>query len=84
MQLRDTDGGLQTTARSLQLLELLVTHDGATMAELAAETGLGKSTVHNHLRTLAHYGYVVRENSTDRIGLKFYHLGDYARKQHDA
>lgn len=82
MQPGDFENGLKTTALSLQLLELLVTHDGATMATLASETGLAKSTVHNHLRTLAHYGYVVRENNTYRIGLKFYHFGDYARKQH--
>ncbi len=78
-----TENGLRTTEISLQLVELLVKHDGATLGELADETDLARSTIHNHLQTLAHYGYVVRENNIYRVGLKLHHLGDYARKQNE-
>ncbi|SEO21865.1 transcriptional regulator, IclR family [Halogranum amylolyticum] len=81
MQPRRTENGLRTTEISLQLIEHLVETDGATLGEVAAETDFAKSTIHNHLQTLAQYGYVIRENNRYRIGLKFYHLGDYARKQ---
>ncbi|WP_435156340.1 IclR family transcriptional regulator [Haladaptatus sp. DFWS20] len=83
MMPRRTENGLQTTEISLQLVELLVEYDGATLGELADKTDLARSTIHTHLQTLAHYGYVVRENNIYRVGLKLHHLGDYARKQNE-
>lgn len=81
MKPRRTEDGLKTTEISLRLIEQLAERNGATLGELATESDLAKSTVHSHLQTLAQYGYVIRENNSYRIGLKFYHLGDYARKQ---
>lgn len=78
-----TDDTLQTTDISLRLVELVTELGGATLAELADESGLAKSTVHNHLKTLAKYGYVTREGDTYHVGLKLYHLGDYARKRNE-
>lgn len=83
MKPRRTEDTLQTTDISLRLVELITELDGATLVELAAESGLAKSTVHNHLKTLAKYGYVSREGSTYHVGLKLYHLGNYARKRND-
>ncbi|MCT9098094.1 IclR family transcriptional regulator [Haloarchaeobius sp. HME9146] len=84
MKPRRTEGGLQTTAISLRLVELLVELEGATLGRLAEEADLAKSTVHNHLSTLSQYGYVTREQNTYHVGLKHYHIGDYARKRNDA
>lgn len=83
MEPRRTEQGLKTTAISLRLVELLVELEGASLAELAEEAELAKSTVHNHLTTLSQYGYVTREDNTYHIGLKLHHLGDYARKRND-
>lgn len=83
MKPRRTEKGLKTTEISLQLIELLVERNGATMGELAEATDLAKSTVHTHLHTLSQYGYVMRENNHYRVGLKLHHLGDFARKQNE-
>ncbi|MUV57165.1 transcriptional regulator, IclR family [Halogeometricum rufum] len=84
MRPRSTESDtLQTTDISLRLVELITELDGATLAELADEAGLAKSTVHNHLKTLAKYGYVSREEDTYHVGLKLYHLGNYARKRNE-
>ena len=83
MKPRRTEDGLKTTEISLQLVELLVELNGATLGDLADETELARSTVHTHLQTLAQYGYVVRNNNNYHVGLKLHHLGDYARKQHE-
>lgn len=83
MKPRRTDDTLQTTDISLRLVELITELDGATLAELADEADVAKSTVHSHLKTLAKYGYVSQEEGIYHVGLKLYHLGDYARKRNE-
>lgn len=70
---------VQTTASSIQLLETIKELDGSTVGALAEETGLARSTVHNHLQTLLDAEYVVKENNTYHLGLRLLHLGEYAR-----
>ena len=70
---------LQTTAVSLQIVDHVLELEGATLSELVEATGLAKSTVHSHLKTLAAYGYVVNEDNRYHLGAKFCHLGDYVR-----
>jgi DNA-binding IclR family transcriptional regulator len=76
-----TDRGpqqLQTTARSLEIVEIIKRSGGATVGELVEELGLSKSTIHNHLATLRAKEYVVREANTYHLGLRFFHLGEQA------
>jgi len=47
--------------------------------EIADALGLPKSTVHNHLRTLATLGYLVEEDGTYRLGARYLHLGQKSR-----
>jgi IclR family acetate operon transcriptional repressor len=70
---------LKTTEISLQLLDLILEKEGASLTELAEVSGLAKSTVHSHLTTLAEYGFVVNENNCYHLGVKFCHLGEYVR-----
>ncbi|SDX74479.1 IclR family transcriptional regulator [Halopenitus persicus] len=79
------DNILDTTQRSLDIVEFIQDQNGATMADITAELDLVKSTTYKHLQTLRHNGYVVKEGEQYHIGLKFYNLGGYARsrkKQH--
>ena len=68
----------QTSYRVLEALEEL---NGAGISELAAETDLPKSSVHNHLSTLREMEYVAKEGSTYRISLKYLSLGTHARSR---
>ncbi|WP_435064261.1 IclR family transcriptional regulator [Halobaculum sp. EA56] len=79
--MRDHDSSrvLKTTAASLRLVDTILELEGASLADLAAETGLAKSTVHSHLRTLAEFGYVINDDNRYRLGAKFCHLGEYVR-----
>ncbi len=83
MQSRPKGGTLKTTRLSLEMLDHVVEHEGATLDDLVDETGLAKSTVHNHVSTLLKHGYVTREDGTYYPGLKLYHFGDFARKRND-
>lgn len=77
--MEDVPGGLETTKRSFAILETLHEMDGARAADLVERFGFAKSTVHNHLTTLEHLGYIVREGDIYFISLAFREFGEYAR-----
>lgn len=78
-----TGGGPQVkaTATSTYILEALIELDGATGTAVAEEVGLSKSSVHNHLETLTHLGFVVKEDRKYRASLRFLQIGAYVRQQ---
>lgn len=67
----------RAVARSFQLLEALArARGGARLSDLAAETGLQKSTAHRILGTLCALGYAEQEASSRyRASLKAWELG---------
>ena len=72
---------VQTTFDILDALQRL---GGAGITDVANETGFTKGTVHNHLSTLAHNGYVVKsEDNRYQIGLRFMNLAYHARNRID-
>lgn len=72
-------GSVKTTVRSLEIIDFIQKRDGCSLATLVDELGLAKSTVYKHLCTLENHGYLVKEDGTYHIGLKFHHRGEYAR-----
>lgn len=75
----DGNRAVETTEASLSILEAIKELDGATVTDLVERTALARSTVYNHLQTLMDAEYVVKENNTYHVGLKLFHLGEYAR-----
>ncbi|RWR29319.1 IclR family transcriptional regulator [Sinirhodobacter populi] len=69
---KDHDGRLiQSIERAVAMLEVIAREGGsAHLRDIAARTGLGKTTAHNILKTLDALGYVQR-----RVGDTRYHLG---------
>lgn len=67
----------RAVARSFQLLEALArAQGGARLSELAAETGLQKSTAHRILGTLCALGYADKDDDARyRASLKVWELG---------
>jgi len=74
---------VKTTERSIEIMELLKEQDGMELQEIASETGIALSTVHRHLSTLNHHGFVVQSGSTYHVGLRFLEFGNFARKALD-
>lgn len=74
--------GVQSDETLFSLVEHLHESDGAGVTELARHTGLAKSTVHGHLTTMQEYGFVVKEGDEYRLGLEFFHHGQYVRNQY--
>lgn len=66
--------------RAFDILEEIRDRDGARVTELAKEFGIAKSTVHNHLTTLANRGFVVSEDGKYQLGLRFLSFPDAVQK----
>lgn len=74
---------LRTLTVAFQIMEALQDLDGAGVTELASHLDLAKSTIHNHLRTLEHYHYIIRDGNEYRLSLKFLNHGGYVRNRDD-
>ncbi|WP_331232407.1 IclR family transcriptional regulator [Natronorarus salvus] len=64
---------------AMQVVETLKDKGGMGVTEIAEEMGLPKSTSHRHLKTLADKGYLVKDGTTYRTGLRFLEIGEAAR-----
>lgn len=70
---------LRTSSHTLELIETISKLNGGRVSELADETGLAYSTVHDHLQTLYEHEYLTKEGDTYVLGAKFFHLGQQFR-----
>ncbi|AQL44758.1 hypothetical protein BV210_18590 (plasmid) [Halorientalis sp. IM1011] len=70
---------ISSVQRSYAIVDEIRERDRAGATELAAALDLPKSTVHNHLRTLAKLGYLIEEDGAYRLGGPYLHLGQAAR-----
>lgn len=77
----DLVGSAQTL---FDIVEYVHRAEGASLSAAANDLDYAKSTIHRHLSTLEHCGYVVRDGDTYRIGLRFLELGEQARNRHRA
>lgn len=71
---------VQTTEKTLSLVEELKRRGKCGVTELAGELEMGKSAVHNHLMTLRKHGFVTKEGEEYRLSLKFLDVGGYIRR----
>ncbi|WP_066799717.1 IclR family transcriptional regulator [Sphingomonas soli] len=77
-------GGIQSLQRAIEILDLLAESGsrGARLSDLAAATGLGKSTVHRMLGELMRGGMLDQDPATKyyRVGSKLIRLGERASR----
>ncbi|MDJ1434057.1 IclR family transcriptional regulator [Halostagnicola sp. A-GB9-2] len=74
---------VQTTKKSLIIIETLSRIGGTRVTSLANELDMGKSAVHNHLSTLEEHGYVVKQGNRYCLSLKFLDIGCQIRSEMD-
>jgi len=79
-----TNTGLETTAKSFDILLALREREGATLQELDDHLELPKSTIHRHLATLQDSGFIREEGGEYDIGFRFLELGEYTRNRKGA
>lgn len=72
---------VKTVETAFEILEALKALDGATTTEIADRLDLPKSSAYNHLQTLEHAGYVIKNEQTYELGLQLLDLGAFARQK---
>lgn len=77
----DPKSSIKSLGKAFDIIEAISRLHGAELGELTAHLDMPRSTVHVYLKTLEHYGYVVEEEGTWRLGLRFLHQGGQARKR---
>ena len=77
----ESDPPIQSTAVSLEILEAVHELGEATLPEVVDEFDRPKSTVHDHLATLTRMGYLVNEDGTYRLSLRFLNFGGRVRSR---
>ncbi len=78
--------GTETVDLSLRLLEFLALSTAPVgLSDLARQFHASKATLHRHLQTLAHHGFVRQEAATMRYaaGIKLFILGEKLRERFD-
>ena len=78
--------GTETVDLSLRLLEFLALSSAPVgLSELARQFQASKATLHRHLQTLAHHGFVHQDAATLRYaaGIKLFVLGERLRERFD-
>lgn len=83
MNAHEAQNPIQTTKKSVLILEQLATQHGATLAELDTAIDLSKGALYNHLATLEELGLVVKRDTKYYLSLDLLRLGDAARSSHD-
>ncbi|SEH42770.1 DNA-binding transcriptional regulator, IclR family [Halopenitus malekzadehii] len=73
-----TIGSIDTSFAIVTALQDL---DGAGVTELADATGLSKSSVHKHLRSLAKHDFVTKDGDEYALGLRYLDLGAHVRSR---
>lgn len=74
---------IKTTERSLRIIEALRELEGAGVSEIARELEYDKATVHHHLSTLEAYDLVAKDGTKYHLGIRFFTLGEFVRRQED-
>lgn len=76
-----SDTGIKSVKNAFDIIEYLRTAGPSTATQVSEALDVPLSTAHIYLKTLRDVGYVRRDDSTYRIGLRFLDLGGFA--QHD-
>ncbi|EMA28418.1 IclR family transcriptional regulator [Haloarcula japonica] len=66
---------------SLEIVEILRERNGAGVSEIARAVDKPTSTVHDHLQTLEHEEYLVKEGTQYHVSTRFLQLGNQARSR---
>lgn len=73
---------LKTTEASLEILRLILEHDGLTLNELDGMVDSSKSSICSHLNTLLDSRYLIKENGTYYVSFRLALLGERARHRY--
>lgn len=74
---------VQATETTFTILETLKDEEGMRLTALADELGMAKSTAHRYLQTLLERQYLIKDEDTYHVSLRFLDLGEHARNRQE-
>ncbi|MFA1611769.1 IclR family transcriptional regulator [Halobellus rubicundus] len=78
----DSGRRLKTTQTSLEILTLILEHEGLTVAELDRMVSASKSSICSHLNTLRDSRFLIKEGDTYQVGFRLALLGERAKARY--
>ena len=72
---------VKSVEKTFEVVRTLQELDGASLTTLAREIGMPQSTAHNYLKSLEDEEYIVEDNGTYHVGIRFLEHGAYARNR---
>lgn len=74
---------LKTLTTAFNIIDYIKNGENITLADIAEESGMAKSTAHGYLTTLENLGAINKIGNNYIVGLRFLHLGELARERND-
>lgn len=72
---------VKTARTTLQVVEMIKELDGADVSEAAEHLDMSKSNIYKYLNTLESEGYLVKDDGSYQIGMKFLDYGEHVRNR---
>jgi DNA-binding IclR family transcriptional regulator len=76
-------GRIQSVQTACNIIEFLKENNGAGITEMAREFDLTKGTIHHHLSTLKQNEFVIQEDGTYYLSLRYLEFGEFAKRRLD-
>jgi DNA-binding IclR family transcriptional regulator len=70
---------VKSVKKTFEIVGTIQELNGASLTELSREMGIPQSTAHNYLKSLEESEYLVNEDGTYHVGIRFLEHGAYAR-----
>lgn len=74
---------VKSLGTGFEIIAALEDLEEAGITDISRETGIAKSTVHDHLQTMIEYEYVIKRGNTYQLSLKFLTHGGRKRDEMD-
>lgn len=72
---------VKSVEKTFEIVNTIQELDGASLTTLAREMGMPQSTAHNYLKSLEESEYLVNDDGTYHVGVRFLEHGAYARNR---
>ncbi|SEP02720.1 transcriptional regulator, IclR family [Halogranum amylolyticum] len=83
MATNDARNPVKTVQTALEIIEVVQERGSIGVTELSEELGLSKGPTHCHLSTLRQNGYVVKDGSKYKLGLRFIDVAHHVRNRNE-
>lgn len=76
---RDSARTLSTLTRATRIVEFLLASGEATVPEIASTLDISTSSTYNYVKTMREDGWLVEEDASYRLSLKYFQIGAFVR-----